>query len=140
MLALPPSLLPPALPSSLCSDGCPGEAEITGALQLCAPLSGRLFTLKGPQTTAAQGENRTVVVTAIFAGIPFPLDSKEPQELTHPPLPQNCSCHSGCSHDRALPGRLPGPEQSDCPILWIQFQNKYQMKETGRSLEASSSR
>lgn len=31
-LTLPPFLLPPALPSFLCSDGCPGEEEIRGAL------------------------------------------------------------------------------------------------------------
>jgi len=140
MLALPPSLLHPALSSSLRCDGSPGEAEIAGALQLCAPLSGQLFTPKGPQTNYAQSETRTVVVTALFVGISFLLDSKEPWELMHPPLPQNSSCNSGFPQDRVLPGRLPLSEQSDCPILWIQFQTKHQVRETGRSLQALSLR
>lgn len=107
MRALPPSLLPPALPSSLCSDGSPGEAEIAGELWLCAFLSGQLFTPKGPHTKSAQSGTRTAMGTALFMGIILPAGLKEPHELTHSCLSQNYSCQSGFSLDTALLGRLP---------------------------------
>lgn len=87
MLALPPSLLPPALPSSLLSDGYPGEAEIMGALRLCA--SQVSFSLqKAHKPSLHKVKPGLLWSLHFFCGIPFRLVSKEPQELTHPPRPK----------------------------------------------------
>lgn len=80
-----PSLLPPALPSSLCYDGCPGEADITGALQLCAPLSRWLFTPKGPQTKSAQSETGLLRSLHFLQGSPSHWTQRSPRSSpTHP--------------------------------------------------------
>lgn len=80
------ALSAPLCPLLLRSDDYPGKAEITGALWLCAHLSGQLFTPKDPQTRTA------VVSTVVFLQGSLS-HSMKPQEFTNPPLPQNCSCH-----------------------------------------------
>lgn len=80
------ALSAPLCPLLLRSDDYPGKAEITGALWLCAHLSGQLFTPKDPQT-------RTAVVSTVvfFAGIPFPLNEAAGVHQSSPA--PNCSCH-----------------------------------------------
>lgn len=128
-------ILSPALPSSLHSDGCPGETEITGALWLYAHLSAQFFTPKDPQIKPAQSATRTVMVSVGVFLQGSPSHSMKSQEFTNPPLPQNCSCHR-VFFSRQSSSRKNAKTRTKClSSLMDSILNNKPVKETGRSLE-----
>lgn len=136
-LVSPP--LPPALPSSLHSHDCPGEAEITGALWFNAYLSAQIFTPKDPQIMSAQSAARSVMVSlgGFFAGIFFP-PNEAPGVHQSPPAPK-LFLSQGFFFSRQSSSRKTAKTRTKSLFyLMDSILNKQPVKETGSSLEGWS--